>query len=86
MTGKEVVNLELIKELRIERGLSIEEMSKLLGYEGYQAYYYKEKGIRKMSAEDIAKIAYVLKTPIKKLFFEEIITEKVTKEKKKSAV
>ena len=55
-------------------------MSILLGYEGYQAYYYKERGIRNMSVEDIAKIAVILDVPIKKLFFENIVTEKVIKQ------
>ncbi|MGE6368341.1 helix-turn-helix domain-containing protein [Planococcus kocurii] len=68
MTKKEVLNLELIKKLRCKKGITIERMSKILGYEVYQAYYYKEKGSRKMSAEDIAKIAYILKVPIEKLF------------------
>ena len=81
MEKNEVINLEYIKEVRVSKGVSIEEMSKLLGYEGYQAYYYKEKGIRKMSAEDIGKIAHILKVPIKSLFFGKIITEMVTKEK-----
>ncbi|RIJ65551.1 hypothetical protein D1606_07985 [Rummeliibacillus sp. POC4] len=43
-------------------------MSKLLGYVGYQGYYYKEKGIRKMSAEDIALVAMTLGVPIESLF------------------
>lgn len=72
-----VVNLELIRELRNKKGISIEKMSLLLGYEGYQAYYYKERGIRKMSAEDIAGIAKILKVPINMLFFEEKITDMV---------
>lgn len=86
MVKKEVVNLNLIKELRVKKGFSIEEMATILGYEGYQAYYNKEKGIRKMSVEDIATISFILKVPIKKLFFEEVITEKVTLGQKRSAV
>lgn len=86
MAKKEVVNLNLIKELRVKRGYSIQEMATLLGYDGYQSYYNKEKGIRKMSAEDVAKISFVLKVPIKKLFFEEIITEKVTLKIKQAVV
>ncbi|MGE7621737.1 XRE family transcriptional regulator [Viridibacillus sp. NPDC096237] len=73
-----VVNLELIRDLRNEQEVSIEEMSLLLGYEGYQGYYYKERGIRKMSAEDIAGIAKVLQVPINSLFFEEKVAEMVT--------
>jgi len=69
------VNLPFIRELRIEKNISTEEMSIQLGYEGYQAYYYKERGIRKMSVEDIARIATILNVPIGKLFFEDEITE-----------
>lgn len=81
MNKNVVINLIFIKEVRTSKGVTIEEMSKLLGYEGYQAYYYKEKGIRKMSAEDIGKIAHILKVPIDSLFFEELITKKVTLER-----
>lgn len=86
MGKREVVNLQLIRNLRIKKEITIEGMSLLLGYEGYQAYYYKEKGSRKMSAEDIGKIAYVLDVPIKDLFFAEVITEKVIDKRKRVAV
>lgn len=65
-----VVNLDLIKNLRMQKNISIEEMSKLMGYKGYQGYYYKENGARKMSADDIAKISILLDVPINELFFE----------------
>lgn len=68
LTNNEVVNLSLIKELREKNNISIDDMSKRIGYEGYQAYYNKERGIRKLSAEDIARIASVLKVQIKDLF------------------
>lgn len=66
-----VVNLDLIKQLRNQKEISIEEMSKVMGYKGYQGYYYKESGSRKMSAEDIAKISLILSVPISELFFEQ---------------
>lgn len=69
------IDLKLIQELRVERGISIEEMSKRLGYDNYDYYYKKERGIRKLSVEDIARIASVLNVPIESLFFEEIVTE-----------
>lgn len=62
------VNIELLKELRIQKGLSVEEMSKLMGFESYQGYYYKESGARKMGADDVAKAAEILEVPIQKLF------------------
>lgn len=69
------VNLNYIKELRINRGISIEEMSLKLGYEGYQAYYYKERGIRKMSAEDVAGIAKILSVTVDELFLKKRLPE-----------
>lgn len=66
-----VVNLEMIKQLRNKKDISIEQMSKFMGYKGYQGYYYKENGIRKMSADDIAKISVILAVPINELFFED---------------
>lgn len=66
-----VVNLDLIKSLRTQKNISIEEMSKLMGYKGYQGYYYKENGSRKMSADDVAKISVLLEVPINELFFEQ---------------
>lgn len=80
MNRSKIINLDLIRKLRLAEGISIEEMSKLLGYGGYQAYYYKERGIRNISVEDIAKIASILKVPIAKLFFEIKITGKVMKQ------
>lgn len=68
MSNRGVVNLPFIRGMRIEKDISTAEMSIQLGYEGYQAYYYKERGIRKMSAEDIARIAAILNVPIGKLF------------------
>lgn len=74
------VNLGYIKKLRLDNDISIEEMSLRLGYEGYQAYYYKERGIRKMSAEDVAGIAKILSVKVDDLFFEDKVTESVISE------
>jgi putative transcriptional regulator len=54
-------------------------MSKVLGYDGYNAYYYKENGKRKISAEETAIIAKVLGVPIETLFFDNEITDSVIK-------
>lgn len=70
MKKPKVVNLDLIRQLRSRNDISIEEMSKFMGYKGYQGYYYKESGIRKMSADDIAKISVILDVSINELFFE----------------
>lgn len=62
------VNTNYIKVLRKNKNISTEKMSFLMGYKGYQAYYYKENGIRKMSAEDIAMISQILEIPMKELY------------------
>lgn len=80
MINKSVVNIDLIRSTRIKKGISMEEMSGLLGYEAPNAYFRKEKGDRKFNVEDIAKISVVLKLPIQKLFFEDEITDLVTKQ------
>lgn len=78
MKKENVINLKLIKEKRLEKDISIEDMSLKLGYEGYQAYYYKERGIRNMSVEDVAKISVVLGIPINMIFFKNKITNSET--------
>lgn len=62
------VNTNYIKLLRKNKSISIEKMSLLMGYKGYQAYYYKENGIRKMNAEDIAMISQILEIPMEELY------------------
>ncbi|KAA0560740.1 helix-turn-helix transcriptional regulator [Bacillus sp. CH30_1T] len=76
---RKLLNLEKIKTLRIKQNFTIDDMSRALGYEGYNAYYYKENGKRKISAEEIAIIAKVLNVPIEELFFENKITNSVIK-------
>ncbi len=79
MSNKSVVNIDLIRSTRIKNGVSMEEMSSLLGYEAANTYFRKEKGDRKFNVEDIVKISSVLEIPIQKLFFEKVVTEKVIK-------
>ncbi|UXH44433.1 helix-turn-helix domain-containing protein [Rossellomorea vietnamensis] len=76
---RRLIDFEKIKSLRVNQNLTIDHMSKVLGYDGYNAYYYKENGKRKISAEEIAIIAKVLGVPIETLFFENKITDSVTK-------
>ncbi|KZS47762.1 transcriptional regulator [Paenibacillus glucanolyticus] len=51
------VNLEKIKTLRKLKGLSLEEMSQLLGYESPNGYYYLEVGRGRFPAETLARVA-----------------------------
>lgn len=61
-----VVDLDFIKEKRLEKRLSIADISEKLGYSSYQAYHRKEKGQRELSIEDLAKLSNILNIPIEK--------------------
>ncbi|WP_339294383.1 helix-turn-helix transcriptional regulator [Paenibacillus sp. FSL W7-1279] len=69
------VNLEKIKAHRKANELSLEDMSKLLGYESANGYYYLETGRGKFTAEALAKVADRFGVPIDELFFVDDITE-----------
>lgn len=60
------INLQYIKKNRLEMGLSIEEMSKKLGYDSYQAYYRKENGQRKFNTYDLLKLSDIFQEPVEK--------------------
>ncbi|MGG1554963.1 helix-turn-helix domain-containing protein [Paenibacillus ferrarius] len=79
------VNLEKIKKLRKLAGYSLDEMSKYLGYESTNGYYYLECGRGKISAESLAQIAHILNVDIKELFFENEIAKMATGENVSSA-
>ena len=65
---QEVINVNVIKERREEKGISIEKMSEYLGLKSYQGYYYKESGMRSWSAEDIKIVASVLELTYEEIF------------------
>ncbi|MBN8249985.1 helix-turn-helix domain-containing protein [Priestia flexa] len=65
------VNLSKIKELRKQNKISLEEMSKILGYESINGYYSLETGRVKYPAETLAKTAKLFQVCISDLFFEE---------------
>lgn len=71
------VDLEKIKVLRKNAGLSLEEMAVQLGYESANGYYYLEIGRGKFPAETLAKVAQIFGVTIEELFFEEKITDSV---------
>lgn len=71
------VDLEKIRLHRKANGLSLEDMSKLLGYESPNGYYYLESGRGKFPAEALAKVADKFSVPIDELFFVDGITEMV---------
>ncbi|WP_100538146.1 helix-turn-helix transcriptional regulator [Paenibacillus sp. GM2FR] len=69
------VDLVKIKAHRKANDLSLDDMSKLLGYESPNGYYYLETGRGKFTAEALAKVADKLGVSIEELFFVEEITE-----------
>ncbi|MNV93926.1 Helix-turn-helix domain protein [compost metagenome] len=77
--GVKKVDLDKIKGLRKNQGLSLEEMAFQLGYESANGYYYLEIGRGKFPAETLAKVANIFRVTIEELFFEEEITDMATK-------
>jgi len=64
------VDLEKIKRLRLEKGLTQKKMADYLGYESDVSYMRLEKGARQIRADQIALIAEVLGVPLEDLFTE----------------
>lgn len=69
------VDLEKIKELRKKKDISLDEMSRRLGYESQNGYYYLEIGRGRFTAEMLAKVADMFGVNINGLFFDEKDTE-----------
>jgi len=66
-----MIDLKKIKRLREEKGLSIEEISKHLGFKTYQGYYKLERGIRRIRVDHLIKLSKILNVDIKDLILEE---------------
>lgn len=64
--------------LRKEKGISLEQMARKLGYESQNGYYYLEIGRGKISAEMLAQIAQILQVDINDLFFEKKLAKMVS--------
>nr|WP_165983478.1 helix-turn-helix transcriptional regulator [Macrococcus goetzii] len=74
----QLVNVNKIKSVREQLGISIEEMSKKMGFASYQGYYKKEVGLRQFSATDISKISAILNLSYDEIFFDPKVTKKAT--------
>lgn len=72
------VDIKKIRDTRIKKGISIEKMSELMGFESYQGYYKKESGLRNFSALDISKVSKILDLKFDDIFFTPRITKKET--------
>lgn len=62
------VNLQLIKDTRLEKGLSLQEMADSLGFNDKVKYYRRETGEYKFHPEELPLVAKTLEIPIEKIF------------------
>lgn len=53
-----------LKELRRQRGLSLEDMAKITGYAGKSGYWALENGVVKASVDQAKNIALALKISV----------------------
>ena len=67
-----------LKKLRVERNVSAEEMSKILGLETKAAYYKKESGNVKFSLLEAKRISDFFNIPIEEIFFSNEVSHKDT--------
>lgn len=58
-----------LKKLRIDKKVTLLEMSKLLGYNSPNAYSRKERGERKFTLNEARKISIFFDRPIEEIFF-----------------
>ena len=70
---------ERLRELRKERGLTCEDMAKLLGLDTKAAYSKKERGRTKFSLDDARKVSCALGKSIDDIFFTNEVSLKDTK-------
>lgn len=66
------VNLHKVRNIRKNKGLSQEDMAKLLGLKSLYPYHRKESGTQKFTAEEIHAIAICFDLPIEYFFDDEL--------------
>lgn len=67
MKNKNIINTELLKEAREEKGYSHRDMAKFLEAKSSATYYNIETGKTEPKASQLLKISEILKIPIKKI-------------------
>lgn len=76
---------EKLKEIRIKKGYTFQEMSSFLGYNSPNAYARKEKGERKFTLEEVEIISNLFNKTVEEIFFTHEIpvkgNEKITQHK-----
>ncbi|MFZ5967389.1 MAG: helix-turn-helix domain-containing protein [Bacillota bacterium] len=61
---------EKLKDLRLKKGITQEEMAVKLGYKYTSGYNQLEKGKRKIDIETARKISLILEASIEEIFFD----------------
>lgn len=61
------INIELMEQLRKEKGLSMYKIAEMIGYKSEAAYQHKIKGRRKFTIEDLLKISLILNVDLNNL-------------------
>lgn len=59
-----------LKKLRIENGLTQDDMADKLGYNSKSTYNMKENGIRKITVEEAYQISKIFNKTIEEIFFD----------------
>lgn len=59
VTTKVVIDLEVLKELREQRGYSISDLAAMLGYKTPTGYWLIEQGQRKVSIDTLYRLAEI---------------------------
>ena len=65
---KKEINLALIRERRLKRGFSNEDMAKSLGLASSDKYFRRQHGIYKFQASELPALSKKLGIPLEKFF------------------
>ena len=57
-----------LKKARKEKGYTLENMAKILGYKSKVSYYYIENNVNRVTLNNAYKISQILGKPIEELF------------------
>lgn len=58
------IDLDFIKEKRIEKGYSLQKMVNILGILDKTKYYRRERGLVQFKPEELFRVAAILEVPI----------------------
>lgn len=65
---KKEINLALIRERRLKRGYSNEDMAKSLGLASSDKYFRREHGVYKFQASELPALSKKLGIPLEEIF------------------